>query len=71
MALRKQNHSTFQEVDAELQNLDKTKMDSLTFANRAPNSGDNGQLWLNYTGGAGARLYFRHPLTGTWTATAA
>ena len=68
MGLRKQKHESFAEVSAELKNLDETKMEKVTFSTRAPNSGDSGRFWLNQDGGAGARMYFRHPVTGTWTA---
>jgi hypothetical protein len=65
MALRKQAHATFGEVDSELKQLDDTKEEKITFASRAPNSGDKGRFWMDFSG---AKLYFRHPNTGAWTA---
>ena len=68
MALRRQSHANFTEVSAELKAMDDGKEEKVTFSSRAPNSGDKGRFWLHYDGGVGARLYFRHPNTGTWTA---
>lgn len=68
MALRKQSHATLAEASAELKNLEETKEEKITVASRAPNSGDKGKFWLNEDGGVGARLYYRHSKTGTWTA---
>lgn len=67
MALRRQSHSNFTEVSAELKNLDDSKEDSIIMANRAPLSSDKGRFWVNYAGASGSRWYFRHPTTGAWT----
>ena len=65
MALRRQSHANFGEVSAELKAMDDGKEEKITFSSRAPNSGDKGRFWLDYSGG---KLYFRHPNTGAWTA---
>ena len=67
MAIKRKTHSNIQEASQDIVGLDDTKEEKVTFANRVPNSGDKGRFWLNQDGGAGSRLYFRHPLTGTWT----
>lgn len=68
MALKKQTHTNFQEVSAELKNIEDTKQAKITFANRAPLASDKDtNIWINYAGASGSRWYFRHPLTGTWT----
>lgn len=68
MALKRSRHTSFPEVSEDLGNLDRSKEERITVANRAPNSGDKGKFWLNEDGGVGARMYFRHSKTGTWTA---
>jgi len=65
MTLRRQNHASFQDVSAEFKAMDDAKEEQVTFASRAPISSDKGRFWLDYTG---AKLYFRHPNTGAWTA---
>lgn len=67
MALRFTKHTSFEQVTQEFKALDGGKQAKIVFANRAPNSSDEGDVWINYDGASGSRWHFRHPKTGAWT----
>ena len=54
----------------EPEKLDFIKQDTITVANRAPNSKDKGFLWIKQTDANDATmtLYIRHTKSGAWCA---
>lgn len=63
--LKRQRHQNLSEVSEDLQNLDRGKQDAFVFATRAPNSSDEGAVWVNQQSSS-VIFYIRDKRSGTW-----